>query len=92
MDGFTLKGDQPTPLSSGVVICETQRLPLVPGQYSLSAWLADWLEDYDAKIDALTVQLSGFNGNQLRPPPSIDRLRGLAGHVECCGGRNLSRT
>ena len=58
-------------LTEGVLRCESRGLPLSAGQYSLSAWLGDWQEDHDIKIDALHFMFEEPEINSLRPPPSI---------------------
>ena len=40
-------------ISEGVLDCRARRLPLAPGQYSLSVWLESWHEIYDHKPDVL---------------------------------------
>lgn len=56
-------------LTSGVLRCEAQGLPISPGQYHLSVWLADWHEDYDSKIDILSFEVDeDYSGP--RPPAS----------------------
>jgi lipopolysaccharide transport system ATP-binding protein len=63
-------------LASGVLRCETRRLPLRAGSYHLSAWLADWHEDLDAKLDVLKLEIGEDETDRLRPPASA------LGHVE----------
>ena len=42
-------------IKSGVIRCEARGLPLAPGHYLLSVWLADWYEDHDGRIDLLNI-------------------------------------
>ncbi len=57
-------------LASGVLRCEARRLPIQPGTYQLSAWLGDWHEDFDAKLDVLSIHIGEEVFNTLRPPSS----------------------
>lgn len=58
-------------LSIGVIRCEARGLPVTPGHYNLSVWLADWHEDYDGKIDVLSVFIGEDKVGVLRPPSSV---------------------
>lgn len=57
-------------LTHGVLRCEARQLPIRPGRYSLSAWLGDWHEDYDARIDVLSFVIGEDDAHVLRPPVS----------------------
>ncbi|HET6390423.1 ABC transporter ATP-binding protein [Hyphomicrobium sp.] len=57
-------------MSHGVLRCEVRRLPIRPGRYSLSAWLGDWHEDYDARIDVLNFAIGEDDAHRLLPPAS----------------------
>jgi lipopolysaccharide transport system ATP-binding protein len=57
-------------LSSGTLRCECRGLPIVAGTYHLSAWLADWHEDLDAKLDILSIPFGDDSVESLRPPAS----------------------
>ncbi len=62
-----------TPLKGaahGVLRCEARQLPIRPGRYSLSAWLGDWHEDYDARIDVLNFAIGEDGAHRLLPPAS----------------------
>jgi homopolymeric O-antigen transport system ATP-binding protein len=63
-------------LTNGILRCEARGLPIRPGQYHLSAWLADWHEDLDAKLDVLSVRIGEEDANRLRPPASA------LGHID----------
>jgi lipopolysaccharide transport system ATP-binding protein len=63
-------------LTRGVLRCKARRLPIRPGQYHLSAWLADWHEELDARVDALSIHIGENDGDGLRPPASA------LGHVD----------
>ncbi|WP_045835335.1 ABC transporter ATP-binding protein [Hyphomicrobium sp. 99] len=54
----------------GVLRCEARRLPIRPGRYSLSVWLGDWHEDYDARIDVLNFTLGEDDAHRMLPPTS----------------------
>ncbi|MGO4685371.1 ABC transporter ATP-binding protein [Hyphomicrobium sp. 2TAF46] len=57
-------------VARGVLRCEARRLPIRPGRYSLSAWLGDWHEDYDARIDVLNFTVGADDAHSLLPPAS----------------------
>ncbi|SFV35115.1 ABC transporter ATP-binding protein [Hyphomicrobium facile] len=57
-------------LTHGVLRCEARQLPIRPGRYSLSAWLGDWHEDHDARIDVLSFVIGEDDAHVLRPPVS----------------------
>jgi hypothetical protein len=63
-------------LTLGVLRCEARRLPIRSGQYHLSAWFADWHEELDARVDALSIHIGENDGDRLRPPASA------LGHVD----------
>jgi lipopolysaccharide transport system ATP-binding protein len=46
---------------AAVIRCESHDLPIIPGKYLFSAWLASWHEYYDRKLDALTISLGEFD-------------------------------
>jgi lipopolysaccharide transport system ATP-binding protein len=41
-------------VDSGVLMCEAPGIPLAPLTYNLSAWLSDWHQDFDEKLDVLS--------------------------------------
>jgi hypothetical protein len=43
-------------VDSGVLMCEAPGIPLTPSTYSLSAWLSDWHQDFDEKLNALSFE------------------------------------
>jgi lipopolysaccharide transport system ATP-binding protein len=54
----------------GTLLCHSLSVPLVPSTYIISAWLGDWRQDFDAKLNALTFDFkSGFD-NSRRPSAS----------------------
>ena len=63
-------------LTRGVLRCEARRLPIRPGPYHLSAWLADWHEELDSRVDALSIHIGENDEDHLRPPASA------LGHVD----------
>ncbi len=54
-------------LASGTLRCEAHHLPLRPGIYNLSAWLADWHEDLDVKLDVMCIHIGEDATDLLRP-------------------------
>jgi lipopolysaccharide transport system ATP-binding protein len=63
-------------LSGGTLTCEARGLPMRPGTYHLSAWLGDWHEDFDAKLDVLSFELGEEQTDRLRPSAAA------VGHVD----------
>lgn len=63
-------------MTSGTLRCHARALPIRPGTYHLSASLADWHEELDAKQDVLSIQLRDETAGVLRPSASA------VGHVE----------
>jgi lipopolysaccharide transport system ATP-binding protein len=61
---------------SGILSCECADLPLVSSTYTISAWLADWHNDFDVKRDILSFEFRRGGTNILRPSPN------LIGHVD----------
>lgn len=57
-------------LTRGTLVCECRDLPVVGEEYLLSAWLGDWAEDHDRKLDVLSLAL-GAPGAPQRPPSSV---------------------
>jgi lipopolysaccharide transport system ATP-binding protein len=57
-------------LGQGLLTCEAADLPLHSGHYLVSAWLADWHSDHDAKIDCMRVTLGDDRVDSLRPSAS----------------------
>jgi lipopolysaccharide transport system ATP-binding protein len=56
--------------AKGVLRCVARGIPVVPGQYLLSAWLADWHEVHDSKLDVLSVHIRENCVDPRRPPSS----------------------
>ncbi|RUO97519.1 polysaccharide ABC transporter ATP-binding protein [Hyphomicrobium sp.] len=56
--------------SVGSLRCEAKGLPLSAGTYHISAWLADWHEDLDSKLDVLSIAFGEDASDHLRPPVS----------------------
>ncbi len=73
---FHSSGEIAKGLTSGILRCEAQGLPITPGTYHLSAWLADWHEELDSKQDVLSIQLGEESADPLRLSSS------LVGHVD----------
>jgi lipopolysaccharide transport system ATP-binding protein len=63
-------------MTSGTLRCHAQALPIRPGTYHLSASLADWHEELDAKQDVLSIQLGDETADVLHPSASA------VGHVD----------
>jgi lipopolysaccharide transport system ATP-binding protein len=57
-------------LARGILRCEARGLPIRPGPYHLSAWLADWHEDLDSKVDVLNVCIGENDRDHLHSPAS----------------------
>lgn len=73
---FHASGDVKKGMTSGTLRCHARGLPIRPGTYHLSASLADWHEELDAKQDVLTIQIGDETSNVLRPSASA------IGHLE----------
>jgi lipopolysaccharide transport system ATP-binding protein len=58
-------------LNSGILTCKAPDMPLQPGQYLVSIWLADWHTDHDAKIDCIHITIGDDGVDSLRPPTSV---------------------
>jgi lipopolysaccharide transport system ATP-binding protein len=67
---FHPSGNPAKGLTHGVLRCEVRQLPIRAGRYSLSAWLGDWHEDHDARIDVLSFVIGEDDAHRLRPPAS----------------------
>ena len=52
----------------GVLRCEARGLPVVDGEYLLSAWLGDWHQDHDVKPDVLSIRVGKDYADPYRPP------------------------
>jgi len=63
--------DATSSLSRGVIDCTSRNLPLAPGIYSISAWLAGWHEDYDYRPDVLTFSFRAGEEQALRPSAEV---------------------
>lgn len=57
-------------VTSGTLTCTASALPLTSATYTLSAWLGDWHQDFDGKIDALSVPFKSETPLPLRPSAS----------------------
>jgi lipopolysaccharide transport system ATP-binding protein len=55
---------------TGVLICTSGAMPLVPSVYTVSAWLGDWYQDFDEKLDVLSFHFRPEDDNPLRPNPT----------------------
>ena len=58
-------------VTSGTLTCTATSLPLISSTYTLSAWLADWHEDFDDKIDVLSVPFRSDISSPLRPSANV---------------------
>ncbi|MFT3731942.1 MAG: ABC transporter ATP-binding protein [Hyphomicrobium sp.] len=67
---FHSSGEIAKGLTSGTLRCEARRLPIRPGRYHLSAWLADWHEELDSKQDVLSLGFGLADADPLRPSVS----------------------
>jgi lipopolysaccharide transport system ATP-binding protein len=57
-------------LLEGVLTCQATDVPLLPGRYLVSIWLADWHSDLDSKIDRVHITIGDDRAESLRPPAS----------------------
>jgi lipopolysaccharide transport system ATP-binding protein len=60
-------------LGAGTICCKIQRLPLLPGKYSLDLYLGDGPQDVDVIYDAISFEVQPadvFGTGQLPPPGS----------------------
>ena len=57
---------------SGVARLEVRGLPIVPGQYRVSAWLGDWQRDYDHKADILSFDFRSDIASGFRPKAEVN--------------------
>ena len=55
---------------NGALICESSSLPLVPSVYTVSAWLADWQQDLDEKLNVMSFDFKPDGDVPLRPSPN----------------------
>ncbi len=51
----------------GTGIVHLKNISLHGGRYRISAWLGDWENDYDEKIDAITIDLNSESRSSLLP-------------------------
>ena len=58
-------------MDCGVLICQSQAIPLAPSTYSVSAWLSDWHQDFDEKLNALSFEFRMDNDVSRRPNRSV---------------------
>ena len=55
----------------GVLSCQAAAIPLMPSMYTISAWLGDWHQDFDEKLDVLSFDFRPDRCISLRPSPSV---------------------
>jgi lipopolysaccharide transport system ATP-binding protein len=70
------RGGRGISASSGKVTCQSLRIPLVPGHYTVSVWLGDWYQDFDEKHNILAFDFFPERIDPLRPNPN------LIGHMD----------
>jgi lipopolysaccharide transport system ATP-binding protein len=68
---------------SGVIRCSVKGLPVIPGEYRLSAWLSDWLHVLDSRQDCISVQIGMDKGAAVRPPAH------MTGYLDWHGAWNM---
>jgi lipopolysaccharide transport system ATP-binding protein len=73
---FHTNEDDGVPSKTGVLICESTGMPLVPSIYTLSAWLGDWYQDFDEKRDVLSFHFRPETHMPMWPGTTV------AGHVD----------
>ena len=56
---------------SGVLVCRIPQLPLHSGEYGVSVWLADMLQDYDAELGILMFHFSSPDFRPEIPATSV---------------------
>ena len=78
--------DSTETLYSGTLACRACKVPLQPGQYLLSVWLADWHTDHDSLIDQICITFKGASAESLRPSPAV------VGHLDWDANWTVSRT
>jgi len=69
----------------GALICQSSSLPLVPSTYTLSAWLAEWHQDLDEKLNVVSFDFKPNSDVSLRPHPNA------IGHVDWPASWKLAR-
>jgi lipopolysaccharide transport system ATP-binding protein len=55
----------------GMLICQSPAIPLAPSTYNVSAWLSDWHQDFDEKLNALSFEFRMDNDVSQRPNRSV---------------------
>jgi lipopolysaccharide transport system ATP-binding protein len=58
-------------VNCGVLTCQAPAIPLAPATYSVSAWLSDWHQDFDQKLDALSFEFRIDTDISRRPNRSV---------------------
>ena len=58
-------------VNCGVLTCQAPSIPLAPSTYSVSAWLSDWHQDFDQKLDALSFEFKVDTDTSRRPRRSV---------------------
>jgi lipopolysaccharide transport system ATP-binding protein len=56
---------------SGVLSCQATAIPLIPSTYTISAWLGDWHQDFDEKLNILSFDFRPDSCISLRPSPIV---------------------
>jgi lipopolysaccharide transport system ATP-binding protein len=55
----------------GVLICQSPSIPLAPSIYTVSAWLGDWQQDFDEKLNVLSFDFRMDSDISQRPHASV---------------------
>src|SRR5581483_5538502 len=67
---FHLSEDCDGSATHGVLTCHAPSLPLIPSKYTISAWLGDWYQEYDQKLNALSFDFKPDSDTSLRQHPN----------------------
>ncbi|MGH6957444.1 MAG: ABC transporter ATP-binding protein [Caulobacteraceae bacterium] len=65
--------------ASGKLVCRSESLPLLPGDYTISVWLSDWNHVLDHQPDCLSFELGVETEAVTRPPAQV------TGHLDWRG-------
>jgi lipopolysaccharide transport system ATP-binding protein len=58
-------------VNCGLLTCQSAAIPLAPSTYNVSAWLSDWHQDFDQKLDALSFEFRVDSDVSRRPNRSV---------------------
>ena len=71
-DRFCSQLAECAPLAEATIVCQIQRLMLIPGTYSIDLWLGDAGGDFDVIYDAISFEVlsADLTGTGRLPPPN----------------------